>query len=158
MYSSEYHLNSGIIQSISLSQQIIKEIKNYGADICHCHGYRDSILLHFSNFFSKNFVIISTLHGFTSTSLISKLGLYYLTLLLVLRWNSATILVNKQMSQHPWICNARLPNIRIVENGIPLQSDDSVFESKQDLTSISDAITAFKGDAKMLVYVVIQHH
>jgi glycosyltransferase involved in cell wall biosynthesis len=67
--------------------------------------------------------LISTLHGFTSTTGLTKMRLYELLDAVSLRFIDAVILVNKDMVNHKCLKNRSGLNFHIVNNGIPPPED-----------------------------------
>jgi len=56
--------------------RLLREAKNFKADIIHLHGYKDTILVGLLPGFFKKIPVVRTLHGWTSKTRLSKIWLY----------------------------------------------------------------------------------
>ena len=85
-----------------------------GFAILHSHGYKFDILLNAIPKTSVNYKIVSTVHGYTATSLFSKLWLYRLLDRLFLRLSDGVCVVSQDLRKtfHGY------PNVYFIPNGI----------------------------------------
>lgn len=104
-------------------------------DIIHSHGYRPGILL---GLYTKEHPasLVRTLHGWTHSTLISKMFLYSLVDALLLRRQDATVIVSDSMRQLPLMQLLPQKKISYIANGI-------------DVTDVSPMIVETLKDEKL---------
>ncbi len=105
-------------QNISGSYNLLKFAKNNNFDLIHSHGYKGNILLGFIPRFIRKIPMISTLHGYTSTSGINKMRVYEWLDTMSHRFIDSVVLVNKGMLNHPKLKNRKGIKYQIINNGI----------------------------------------
>ena len=102
--------------------------------IIHNHGYKGDILLGFIPRALRSIPVISTLHGWTSTGLISKMRLYAYLHALSLCFVDAVVFVNKSMMSSKWFKRLKEHRLYYVRNGIvrheksPKSPDESIIQ------------------------------
>ncbi len=103
-----------------------KQVLNYCCDekfdIFHSHGYKCNILLGPLPGFIRKKPMLSTLHGYTSTTGLTKMRVYEWLDVLSLRFVDGVVLVNKGMLQNPKIARLNKKKLFVVDNGIPAVS------------------------------------
>jgi glycosyltransferase involved in cell wall biosynthesis len=104
--------------------EILKYAKQKRFDIIHCHGYKPNILLGLMLKAARNIPMVSTLHGWTSTSNFSKIRLFEQLDLFSLRFMNAVVVVTEAMKHHPRLKKKHL-QLQVVNNGIPQIDFDS---------------------------------
>lgn len=115
--------------------KILSWAKKQCFHLIHCHGYKDRILVCFIPAFLRRIPIVTTLHGWTSSHVFSKLYLYELLDRYCLRFFRRVFLVNESMKELPAL--GTLPQCRLVviNNGISLDSkhepDEEWFQLKE---------------------------
>lgn len=86
-----------------------------GCDVLHSHGYKGNILFGFMPRAVRRVPMVATLHGWTWTGGMDRMGLYEWLDRLSLRFVDAVVMVNGAMRQ-----KIDLPSVHVVPNGIPL--------------------------------------
>ena len=101
--------------------KILRYAKREKFDILHSHGYKGNILFGFIPKAMRRLPLITTVHGWTSTtsSSFSKMKLYEWLDVRSLRHMDRVILVNKGMLSNPRLKVANLQNLTVINNGIP---------------------------------------
>ncbi|MBU0993957.1 MAG: glycosyltransferase [Proteobacteria bacterium] len=97
---------------------ILKYAKINRFDIIHSHGYKGNILLGFIPKKLRKIPMISTLHGYTSTSGLTKMRVYEWMDLFSHRFIDHVVIVNKGMLTNPKLKNQKI-KYHIINNGIP---------------------------------------
>jgi len=99
---------------------ILRMAQTCQADILHSHGYKGNILAGIVPRFIRKIPLISTLHGWTNTSSLSKLALYEWLDRRMLRHKDAVVAVNRLMLGDVRLMSAKVPSHRlyVVNNGI----------------------------------------
>lgn len=113
----------------SRASQILSSLKYLNTDIIHTHGYKSDILLGLFPQRLRKIPIVSTLHGWTSTRLFSKMRLYEYVETLFLKRIDRVVVVSRAMQSHPRL---RMFGIHatVIPNGIPaLNFDKQYFTS-----------------------------
>lgn len=104
--------------------KLLRIAKKRGFDILHSHGYKGNILLGFIPRTIRTIPLVSTLHGWTSTSRLSKMFLYEFLDSLSMKNIDAVCTVNSYMLSHRRLRHMK-ERLYVVPNGIP-----SLIESK----------------------------
>jgi glycosyltransferase involved in cell wall biosynthesis len=112
-------------------------------DIIHSHGYKGNILLGFLPRKIRKKPMISTLHGWTSTSVFSKMGIYEWLDARSLKFVDVVVLVNAAMLKRPELSKLNAcGKISIIDNGVPISLPDN-----GQISPLDDDIAAFCLDA-----------
>jgi glycosyltransferase involved in cell wall biosynthesis len=90
-----------------------------GFDLMHSHGYKGNILIGLLPKFIRKLPLLTTLHGWTSVTGLSKLKAYELLDSLSLNFMDAVVLVNKGMLNNPKLKQRNQLYLHIINNGIP---------------------------------------
>lgn len=94
-------------------------------NIIQSHGYKGNILLGFLPRQVRKKPLLSTVHGWTSTSGLSKIRLYEWLDSKSLRFSDAVVLVNAAMLEKPGLARLKTKNkISVIDNGIPIQEPE----------------------------------
>jgi len=101
------------------ARALLQYCRRHGFDIIHSHGYKCNILLAFLPQ-SLRGSMISTLHGWTSRTLCSRMGMYEALDAISLRFVNRVVVVNKGMLKNPKIARLGNNKVRVVNNGIPI--------------------------------------
>jgi glycosyltransferase involved in cell wall biosynthesis len=96
----------------------IKMANELNADIIHCHGYKANILMGILPNFIRKKLIVSTLHGWTSTKRFSrKTCIEWLDAIMMRKADKCTV-VSRALLEHPRIKSVGLHPV-VINNGIP---------------------------------------
>ena len=90
-------------------------------DIIHSHGYKSNVLLGFLPRSIRKLPMVTTHHGYTSTSGFSRGRLYEWLDSISLRLVDEVVLVNHGMLRHPKISRFKGVEFHVVDNGIPIE-------------------------------------
>lgn len=104
---------------------ILRFAQRQGVDLLHAHGYKANILFGLMPRPLRRLPLVSTVHGWTSTSGWSRMRLYEWLDGLSLRGADQIVLVNSAMAAHPRL----LPlgqRCRVVDNGIAPSSGSAL--------------------------------
>jgi glycosyltransferase involved in cell wall biosynthesis len=118
-------------------RQIISAFRAIKANIIHSHGYKGNILLGFYPRHLRKIPMISTLHGWTSTHLFSKMRCYeYLDMLSLSRIDSVVVVSNAMLRRS----SLRIFGIhpKVIHNGIPRLDFDGTYlkEIRSDIAYV----------------------
>lgn len=102
-------------------------------DVIHSHGYKGNILFGFMPRALRRLPMVTTLHGWTWTGGMDRMGLYEWLDRLSLRFVDAVVMVNDTMRR-----KIDLPGIHVVPNGIPLAG-----EAERPATPLDPRIVEF---------------
>lgn len=117
--------------------KVLRYAQEHGFDILHSHGYKGNVAFGLMPKKLRKLPLISTLHGYTSVSGISKNRIYeWLDLISFKRANSV-VLVNRGMMSNPRLRKLKGEKIHIVNNGIPIPDDGP----SSDLHTFSSSIS-----------------
>jgi len=94
-------------------------------DLIHSHGYKCNVLLGPLPGFVRKKPMLSTVHGWTSTTGLTKMRVYEWLDALSLRFVDVVVLVNKGMLQNPKIARLSSKKMFVVDNGIPVAPPDT---------------------------------
>ena len=97
--------------------------------ILHSHGYKFDILLNVIPKTNRSYKTVSTVHGYTATTLFSKLGLYRLLDRFFLRFSDGFCVVSQSLKAS----FLRYPNMHFIPNGI--DEKDSSLHGEDDNVS-----------------------
>ncbi len=97
--------------------KIIKWAKENNISVIHTHGFKPNLLISFFPKKWRKIPILRTLHGWTSTTKWSKIGLYQLLDFFSLKFTDAIIVVSSAMAEKPPLLNSSL-KIQVIPNGI----------------------------------------
>lgn len=115
--------------------EVLRYAQTNHYDLIHSHGYKGNILLGFIPQKIRRIPMVSTLHGYTSTSGFSKMRIYEWLDIRSLPYIDAVVLVNKNMLSSPRLRNLRGVNFFVINNGIP-SSDANPHSDFPDLSLI----------------------
>jgi len=101
--------------------RILNYAKESGFDIIHSHGYKGNILLGFVPGKIRTIPTLTTVHGWTSTSLFSKIKLYEIFDHLSLRFLDAVVVVNRNMLSLAPLQHSCKDHIYAINNGIAVE-------------------------------------
>ncbi|WP_073379575.1 glycosyltransferase [Desulfofustis glycolicus] len=101
---------------------ILNTLWREGAQILHSHGYKSNILFGLIPRKIRKIPMVTTLHGWTTTTQISKIRVYEWLDSLSLRFVDQVAIVNKEMFKHPKLAPFR-DKFKVIDNGIPLTDD-----------------------------------
>jgi glycosyltransferase involved in cell wall biosynthesis len=124
MNIEEYQLRFKNGLNIRGSFRILENAKSYGAQIIHSHGYKSNILLGIVPRSVRSIPIITTLHGWTSARLFSKMGLYQALDIIALKRLDKVITVTMAARCHKYLKRLHIRS-NVIYNGIPRLSFDS---------------------------------
>lgn len=105
--------------NLSGIKQVLAFCHGEGFDILHSHGYKVNI---FFGFLPRKVIkvpVMTTLHGWTSVSVISKMRLYEWLDARSLRFLDAVVVVNRNMLELPALKRLPFERLRVIDNGIP---------------------------------------
>ena len=130
--------------NLNTGMKIIKWSSSAGIDIIHSHGFKPNLLIGFYPSFIRKKALFRTLHGWTSTKIFTKIGLYQLLDLLSLKNCDALFAVSEAMKQHRFLKNTTL-KIEVIPNGIrnpseeigkPVDSEDPIVKFSHEEVSL----------------------
>ena len=107
--------------------QILKFAKNYKCDILHSHGYKGNILLGLLPADIRKIPLVSTIHGWTSTNIFSRIAFYEILDRFILRFLDAVVFVNKNIVHNFNFPEKLINSFSFIDNGI----DDTPIQPKQ---------------------------
>ena len=118
---------------------VLKYAHKHNFDLLHSHGYKGNILFGFIPKKIRKLPLLSTLHGHTSTSGLTKMRVYEWFDLCSHRFIDQMVLVNKGMLTSPRLKNRKGINFQVINNGIPISSHPNTFSAsnKQDFPIIN---------------------
>lgn len=96
-------------------------------DVLHSHGYKPNILFGFLPRMLRRLPMVTTLHGWTWTGGLNRMGIYEGLDRLSLRFIDAVVLVNDTMRK-----KINVSNSYVVNNGIPLATENLVQHAPLD--------------------------
>jgi len=108
------------------TRQILSSVKAAKSNIIHSHGYKGDILLGLYPRQLRKIPMLSTLHGWTSTRIFSKMRLYEYAATLALTRIDRVVVVSGIMREHPRL---RIFGIEVVHipNGISTLAFDELY-------------------------------
>jgi len=123
------------------AKQVLNYCQDDGFDLIHSHGYKCNVLLSPLPRFVRKKPMLSTLHGWTSTSGFSRMRVYEWLDALSLRFVDGVVLVSNGMLQNPRIAGLNREKIFVVDNGIP-----TTYPDPNELTPLDSDIVEFCQD------------
>ncbi len=105
--------------------KLLSYAKSKRFDIIHSHGYKGNILLGFIPRKVRGIPMLCTVHGWTSTGGFSLLRLYEYADSMSYRLLDAVVLVHDAMHSHRKFSGKDLPNVTVINNGIPVEEPGS---------------------------------
>lgn len=112
---------------------ILKYAHKNDVDLLHSHGYKGNILLGFIPKKYRRIPMISTLHGYTSTTGFTKMRFYEWIDLFSHRFIDQMVLVNKGMLGHPKLKNQNRISYHVINNGISISPSRPINSSNPKL-------------------------
>lgn len=111
-------IRGSVGEALKTSVEILRRARQWGADVLHSHGYKGDILLGFLPRRIRTFPAVTTIHGWTSARLLSKVGLYQTLAAAAMRNLDATVAVSSRIVTYPAL---KLFGVhpRVIENGLP---------------------------------------
>ncbi|UZE97971.1 glycosyltransferase [Alkalimarinus alittae] len=97
---------------------IVNYAKQHGFDLFHSHGYKGNILLGILPKFIRAIPLVTTLHGWTSTSGLTKMRIYETLDALLLPRMDCVVLVSEAMLNRKEILGRKLNYLTVISNGI----------------------------------------
>jgi glycosyltransferase involved in cell wall biosynthesis len=98
---------------------VLRYARSEGFNILHSHGYKGNIFFGLMPRCFRKLPLVSTLHGYTSTTGLTKMRFYECLDAFSLKFIDAVVLVNEGMVNHGKLRNRLGQNFHIVNNGIP---------------------------------------
>ncbi|MFA6010974.1 MAG: glycosyltransferase [Desulfobacteraceae bacterium] len=118
--------------NISGAIDLLKYAQSNGFHVIHSHGYKGNILLGFIPRVIRRLPMIATLHGYTSTSGLTKMRLYEWLDTMSHRFIDSVVLVNKGMLKHPKLNKQKRIKFHIINNGITISNRTEKSEKTQN--------------------------
>lgn len=107
---------------------IISVANSLRAHVIHSHGYKGDILLGMLPRKISRIPVVSTIHGWTSIKILSRMTAYEVVDAIALKRLNGVVVVSKAM-QNYYLIKAFNIKSRIINNGLPeLQFQNSIFE------------------------------
>lgn len=104
------------------ARRLVESARNDGFDVLHTHGYKANIMIAGLPRGTRKMPVIATLHGWTGTRLLSRIGAYEALERLVLRRAESVVAVSNRMVEQ-WRLDSRYGDrLRVIHNGIPAAS------------------------------------
>lgn len=119
-----FRMRSGL--NFKGAKQVLQFCNDENFDLIHSHGYKCNVLLGPLPKFVRKKPMVSTVHGWTSTSGFSKNRVYEGLDALSLRFVDGVVLVTKKMLQNPKITLLNKKKLFVVDNGIPAIPSDII--------------------------------
>lgn len=105
------------IPTISEVRKLLSFLNSTKCDVVHSHGYKGNILIGFVSRRFREFSFVSTLHGYTSHPLMSKMTFYqYLDRLALTRVDAVALVSHAMRSTVQSVSKGK--NVHVIENGI----------------------------------------
>jgi len=99
--------------------KVLRYARQNGFNILHSHGYKGNVAFGLMPKRLRKIAMVSTLHGWTSMSGLSKNRVYEWLDLISLKHVDAVVLVNSAMLSNPRLKSINGVNYYVVNNGIP---------------------------------------
>jgi glycosyltransferase involved in cell wall biosynthesis len=106
-------------------------------DVLHSHGYKGNILFGLVSRAVRRLPMISTLHGWTSVTGLSRMRLYEWLEILSLRLVDRVVVVNETMRQIPRVKTLSSEKLEVIENGIPFEPSETTWEVRPEIQYFS---------------------
>src|SRR3990170_1950650 len=91
-------------------------------DLIHTHGYKGRILFGFIPRKVRKLPLVTTLHGWTNTKLLSLLRIYEWLEVKSLKHCDAAVIVSNALRSNPRLKHYKKENLMVINNGIPLSN------------------------------------
>lgn len=105
------------------AKRVLQYAQAIGCNLLHSHGYKGNILFGFMPKMVRRLPLITTVHGWTSTSGLYRIRIYEWLDAISLRYMDAVVLVNRGMLQHPKFGNFDSGNVHVINNGIAIKKE-----------------------------------
>ncbi|MBN1472508.1 MAG: glycosyltransferase [Syntrophaceae bacterium] len=99
---------------------VLRFAKSRHVGILHSHGYKGNILFGFIPFKFRGIPMLSTVHGYTSVSGLSKMRIYEALDIFSHKFIEAVVLVNKGMLSNAKLADRKGVTYHVINNGIPV--------------------------------------
>lgn len=99
--------------------KVLRFARSELVDLLHSHGYKGNILFGLMPRMLRRIPMIATVHGWTWTGGISRMGFYEWLDSVSLRYIDRVVLVNEAMREHPRLKRQANISLAVVNNGIP---------------------------------------
>lgn len=100
------------------SLEILRYAREWRADVLHSHGYKGDILLGLLPRRVRRVPAVTTIHGWTSAKILSKVGLYQALSALAMKNLDAVAAVSSRIPEYP-VLKALGIRPSVIENGLP---------------------------------------
>lgn len=127
------------------SMMILKCAKNIGAHIIHNHGYKGDILLGIVPRKFRKIPILATLHGWTSTTCLSKIWVYEWMDACFIKNLDKVVVVSSGMLQDTRLAWLRT-KAEVINNGIPVHN----FKEMTFVEEFSELASSLQGKLKIV--------
>lgn len=125
-----YRVRTSGAKTLRASQEILRHARKWQADVLHSHGYKGDILLGLLPRRVRKIPAVTTIHGWTSAKILSKVGLYQALGALAMRNLDAVAAVSSQIREYP-VLKAFGIRPSVIENGLPkLAFPQGLFEKE----------------------------
>lgn len=124
---------------------IVRYAKEHKFDLLHSHGYKGNILLGVLPKLVRRLPLVSTMHGWTSTKVLSKIWIYEALESALLSRIDAIVFVSEAMAQRKGLANRDFRLCEIIPNGIgemlpQTANDDDVVKMIQTMSESGPVI------------------
>jgi glycosyltransferase involved in cell wall biosynthesis len=110
--------------------RILASARAEQVDLIHSHGYKTNILFAALSGLAHCPPVVTTLHGWTAKTRLSKLGIYRYVDQLLLGRHAAVVLVSSHMASIPAVRRLPKDRVHVVPNGIQITSTPPLGEDK----------------------------
>ena len=107
------------------AMKILSFAHREGVDILHSHGFKGNLLFGLLPRKIRKVPILSTLHGWTSTTGFSKMRVYEWLDRKSLKYIDAVVVVSNAMKSHPKLKGLKDINFHVIPNGIPIKKHNT---------------------------------
>jgi len=119
--------------NIAGALKLLRYAQRNGFDLLHSHGYKGNVAFGLMPGKFRKIPIVSTVHGWTSTTGISKNRIYEILDAWSLCYVDVVVLVSNAMKSHSRLKSLNGNNIHVIPNGIPIP--DSTVTQFNDSTT-----------------------
>lgn len=126
--------------------KILSFVHREGIDILHSHGYKGNILFGLLPRKIRKVPILSTLHGWTSTTGFSKMRVYEWLDRKSLKHIDTVVVVSNAMKLHPKLKGLKGINFNVIPNGISVPND----VPSSHIPTFSSSISTKDFDSKVI--------
>lgn len=117
----KFRMRAGL--NISGALKILRFAQAEHFDLMHSHGFKGNIFFGFMPRRYRKIPLVATLHGWTSFNNFTRMKLYEWLDGKTLKYMDAVVLVSNGMLTNPKLKKHHSENFRVINNGIPPQSD-----------------------------------